>query len=586
MINNNKENQKSLIEHLSFLYGENKSTLLYTKIMSLLNQFKEDNPDLVKISNTEYITERDIILITYGDMVRCNSEKPLKTLGRLLNKYLVDLISTVHILPFYPYSSDDGFAVIDYRQVNPEFGKWGDISEINQNFKLMFDAVINHCSTQNAMFGGFLRCDPDKLDFFTTVEANTDLSKVFRPRATPVVTLFKTKDGEKLVWTTFSADQVDLNFKNPDVLLEMVDIILFYVLHGAKFIRFDAVTYVWKELGTNCINLPQTHRFVQLMRTILDIAAPGVIIITETNVPHKENIAYFGDGTNEAQMVYNFALPFLTLHCFLSGDVHYLTDWAKSLDLPSQQTTFFNFLACHDGIGMLPVKDILPANEVEKVVKHVHANGGFVSFKRNEDGSESPYELNINFLDAINSSNVEETNKDLLSKKFLASHAIMLSLRGVPGIYFHSLFGSRNWRYGVEKTGRYRTINREKLCFNDLINELSISDSIRSSIFTGFSKLLKVRKENSAFHPFGEQRILDIHPSIFAIIRFSPSDNSKILCLHNIRGLLSELDINLQNIGIDINSVFTSLLTDEIISPRNGNLKLRIKPYQVLWLKY
>ena len=581
-----KKRETMLIEHLNFLYGKRNAPMIYAKVIALLDRFKQDHPELTMLDNQETINEKDIILITYGDMVSDEGEKPLKTLGRLLREYLVDLINTIHILPFYPFSSDDGFSVIDYRHVNPEFGSWSDISQLNRDFRLMFDAVINHCSTQSAMFQGFLQCDPEKKDFFISVESNTDVSKVFRPRATPVVTPFMTKDGERLVWTTFSADQVDLNFKSPDVLLEMIDIILFYVLHGAEFIRFDAVTYVWKELGTNCINLPQTHRFVQLMRTILDIVAPHVVIITETNVPHKDNIAYFGDGTNEAQLVYNFALPFLTLYSFLSENVKYLSDWAETLDLPSHQTTFFNFLACHDGIGMLPVKGILPESEVEKVVQHVQAMGGYVSYKSNEDGTKSPYELNINYLDAISTSDDTENKQKLVAQRFLTSHAIMLSLRGIPGIYFHSLFGSRNWIAGVEQTGRYRTINRQKLDINDLTEELSDPNSMRHLIFNGFSRLLKVRQENDAFHPFGKQKILHLHPSVFSLIRISPNKDSRILCLHHVGGQSIELSIDLQEIDIEKNPTFRCILTNKMISSENGILNLRMKSYDILWLKF
>jgi len=581
-----KKQETMLIQHLNFLYGKENAPIIFTRLLAVLNRFKQDHPDLVKQDNRETVNEKDVILITYGDMVKEEGEKPLKTLGRLLKEYLVDLINTIHILPFYPFSSDDGFSVIDYRLVNPDFGSWSEIEELNRDFRLMFDAVINHCSTQSAMFRGFLRCDPEKSDFFISVESNTDVSKVFRPRATPVVTPFITKDGEKLVWTTFSADQVDLNFKNPDVLIEMINIILFYVLHGAEFIRFDAVTYVWKELGTNCINLPQTHRFVQLMRTILDIVAPHVVIITETNVPHKDNIAYFGDGTNEAQLVYNFALPFLTLHCFLSENVKFLSEWAETLDLPSLQTTFFNFLACHDGIGMLPIKGILPESEVEKVVQHVQTKGGFVSYKSNEDGTKSPYELNINYLDAISTSDDTEKSQEIVAQRFLSSHAIMLSLRGIPGIYFHSLFGSRNWREGVEQTKRSRTINRQKLNINDLTEELSDPNSMRHLIFNGFSRLLKIRRENEAFHPFGKQKILHLHPSVFSLIRISPNEDSRILCLQHVGGQSIELAIDLQGINIEKNPTFRCILTNKVISSANGFLNLRIMPYDILWLKY
>ena len=579
------KDEKKLFEHVRFLYGDDQAQAIFKKIQALLEKFKKDHTAFVRMESSEKISERDVILITYGDIVRENSEQPLKTLGRLLRKYLVNEISTVHILPFFPFSSDDGFSIIDYRKVNPDFGSWDDVSKINQHFQLMFDAVINHCSTQSDIFQGFLNGDPDKRDYFTVVDSEADLSQVFRPRATPVATRFMTKKGEKLVWTTFSSDQVDLNFRNPAVLLEMIDILLFYVQHGAEFIRLDAVTYVWKELGTNCINLPQTHRFVQLIRTVLDVVAPNVVIVTETNVPHKDNIAYFGDGTNEAQMVYNFALPFLVLHCFLSEDTKYLTTWADTLDLPSNQTTFLNFLACHDGIGMLPIKDILPVDEVEKVVQHVAARGGFISYKSNGDGTKSPYELNVNYLDAIHPLYDSEINKDIAVNRFLAAHAIMFALRGIPGIYFHSMFGSRNWAKGVEESGRYRTINRQKLNFNDLSADLANSNSIRRPIYEGLMRLLKVRREEAAFHPFGDQKIFHLHPSVFSLLRVSPDQTSRMLCLHNVGNQSVDSTVDLGAIGLDNISSLQSTLTSSILSTQNGSLKFNLDPYEILWLK-
>lgn len=580
------KNGKKLFEHVKFLYGDEGAQEVFNNIMELLNNFKRDHPVFTSSKRLKQINEENVILITYGDMVKETGEQPLKTLGRMLKDHLVDQISSVHILPFFPYSSDDGFSIIDYRKVNPDLGTWDDISEINQDFQLMFDAVINHCSTQSAMFQGFIKGESDKKDFFTTVDPNTDLSLVFRPRATPVVTPFMTDSGEKLVWTTFSADQVDLNFKNPVVLMEMIDVILFYALNGAEFIRLDAVTYVWKELGTNCINLPQTHRFVQLMRTVLDIVSPNVVIITETNVPHEENIAYFGDGTNEAQMVYNFALPFLTLHSFLSENTRFLSGWAETLDLPSNQTTFFNFLACHDGIGMLPVKNILPDEEVEKVVQHVASRGGKISYKSNEDGTESPYELNINYLDAIFPAEGSEKSQEAAVKRFLTAHAIMMALRGIPGIYFHSLFGSRNWSDGVKQTGRYRTINREKIIYSDLKNELSDSNSIRHTIFNGLTRMLRVRRECPAFHPFGDQQILHLHPAVFSLIRVSPDQVSRVLCLHNVSNQTIELSINLEEIGIEEVSEFRPILMNKLVSLQKRVLRFLLDPYEILWLEF
>jgi sucrose phosphorylase len=575
--------QAELKEHLDFLYGKDQASSILPRIINMLKNYKKASLPDGKGEIGEKVNEQDVVLITYGDMVQKPGELPLKTLGKFLRQRLEGVVSSVHILPFYPYSSDDGFSVIDYRQVNPALGDWEDIAQLNQDFKLMFDAVINHCSVQSEMFQGFLSGKEKYQNYFTVIEPDTDLSRVFRPRAFPVLTPFNTHEGEKLVWTTFSTDQADLNFKEPEVLLEVVDILLFYVSQGAELIRFDAVTFVWKEIGTSCANLPGTHRFVQLMRTILKIVAPNVVLITETNVPHEENIGYFGDGTNEADMVYNFALPILVLHTFITQNVTILSDWAKTLGTPTDQTAFFNFLAGHDGIGILPARDLLSKKDLDAVIKRVQANGGLISFKNNEDGSKSPYELNINFFDALNDpEGVGEINLDV--SRFLASQAIMLALRGVPGIYFHSLFGSRNWEEGVKETGRNRSINREKLQLEKLGLELDDPSSMRAKVFNGFVEMLKIRRVLSAFHPFGVQEVLDVDPRIFAVMRVSPDQTERVLCLNSVSNERVELTIDLEVFGFGSGVKFQNMFTREIISKQNGSTILVIPPFSVVWL--
>ncbi len=395
-----------IYQDLLYLYGPKIAPLAYERLETLLADFRQKYPDWVGKPTSARVSQRDSILITYGDMVQEEGEAPLWTLVDFLEAHLKDVVSTIHILPFYPYSSDDGFSVIDYQAINPALGDWEAVTQIGESFRLMFDAVINHISAESAWFKGFLRNDPRYRDYFIVVEPGTDLSQVFRPRALPLLTevVQKNDQGEnvkRLVWSTFSTDQIDLNFRNPDLLLDILETLLFYVGHGAEFIRLDAVAYLWKEIGTDCLHLSKTHRLIQLMRRVLDRVAPGVALITETNVPHEDNISYFGDGTNEAQMVYNFSLPPLTLHAVHTGNAQKLSQWADTLTLPSENVTFFNFLASHDGIGLMPLKDILSESEIKALAQRVERLGGRVSSKSNGDGSTSPYELNINYLDAL-----------------------------------------------------------------------------------------------------------------------------------------------------------------------------------------
>ncbi|MCP4358462.1 MAG: sugar phosphorylase [Chloroflexi bacterium] len=571
---------QTLHNHLLFLYGAEETDRCFPRWQQRLKDFQA-----VFGSGTtavlERVTEQDAILITYGDMVQQPGQKPMATLAEFLPQHLAGSISTIHLLPFFPYSSDDGFSVINYKQVNPDWGDWGDVATISHSFRLMFDAVVNHISAESDWFQAFLQDERPYTDSFITVDPNIDLSAVFRPRALPLLTAVKTPSGTKQVWTTFSADQVDLNFANPDVLFTVMDVLLFYVAHGAEFIRLDAIAYIWKEIGTDCIHRPQTHEIVRLMRMALDMVAPQVSLITETNVPHEDNIAYFGNGRNEAQLVYNFSLPPLTLHTFHTGNAETLSQWAATLTLPSEQATFFNFLASHDGIGMQPAKGLLSDTAVSTMAKRVKALGGYISYKTDGDGSQSVYELNINYLDALGDPNGVDEPVAWQARRFLTAQAIMLALRGVPGIYFHSLFGSRNWREGVELSGQKRTINRQKLQRHQLEDELSDPTSLRHHVFNGYRQLLKARTTNPAFHPNGAQDVLFCHQAIFALWRVSENGRERVLCLHNVSSQPQQLNLSLKQ---SANSMI-DLIQGDVYAFEAGQLNLILEPYQVLWLQ-
>lgn len=565
------------LDHLIAIYGEETGKRTYQQYRRLIEKYR---PALAAPQRLG-LTQRDSILITYGDQVRQPGIPHLQSLTEFLSAYIQGTVSAVHILPFFPYSSDDGFSVIDYRQVDPDLGTWQDIERLGEDFKLMFDAVINHLSASSDWFYKFLQDEQPYRDYFIVVEGEPDLSTVVRPRALPLLTSYTTLSGEKKVWTTFSDDQIDLNYSNPQVLIEILDILLFYVQRGADLIRLDAIAYLWKEIGTPSIHLPQTHRVVQLMRATLDEVAPHVQIITETNVPHEENISYFGDGTNEAGMVYNFALPPLVLHTIRTADSTAISRWAADLRLPSDRVTFFNFLASHDGIGITPAKGLILPDEAQGLVDLTLAHGGKVSYRSNPDGSQSPYELNINYFDALSDPASGEPLQTQVDR-FIAAHAIMFSLLGVPGIYFHSLTGSRGWVDGVLETGRNRTINRQKLELDELTAQLEDPASLRSQVFRRLMQLLEVRASHPAFNPYGSQQVLEIDRHVFAVRRTSPGGERSIICLQNV----SNHRVTLPIIQVEIPQLtgsFVDLLTGVPRELGEGNL-LEMHPYQTIWI--
>jgi sucrose phosphorylase len=564
-----------MLESLVFLYGEAAGRAVFERLTARLDSYSSLTPH----TGERRLTERDALLITYGDQVQTPGAPPLEALSDFCDQHLAGVVSGIHILPFYPWTSDDGFSVKDYRAVDPALGGWEDVARLGRNFRLMFDGVINHASSQSAWFQAFLRDDPKYRDYFIAVEGHPDLSQVVRPRALPLLTPFRTPSGEKRVWTTFSDDQVDLNYANPDVLFDIIDLLLFYVAHGAEFIRLDAIAYLWKEIGTPCIHLPQTHRVIQLLRAVLDEVAPTVMLITETNVPHAENLSYFGDGQDEAQLVYNFALPPLVLHTLHTGSARALSEWAAGLALPSNRVTFFNFLASHDGIGLNPVRGILPSGDIDALVRRTLAHGGLISYKHNPDGSQSPYEMNVNYFDALSNPGGDEP-PDIQVKRFMAAQAILLALVGVPGIYFHSLLGSRGWPEGVKQTGRNRTINRQKLRRDDLEHELADPASLRHRVFSRYTQLLQARAALPAFHPHGAQRVDECGEAVFALWRLSPDGHQRVLCLHNITPQAQRVSIALHDPD---SREWLDVLSGErfAVIP---SAAFPLAPYQIRWL--
>jgi glycosidase len=522
----------SIDDHLAALYGGQQAPAISRRLRGLMQEhFLATHPGK-RPSDALPVSERDAILIAYADQVREPGVAPLRTLRSFIDTHAAGVVTGLHVLPFFPSSSDDGFAVIDYQAVDPALGSWDDIGALGRSFELMVDGVFNHVSSQNAWFRRFLHDEPTDRDRFIVVDDDPDLSQVVRPRTTPLLTTFETAAGPKRVWTTFGPDQIDNNLKNPDVLLALIDALLFYVRRGARFIRLDAIAYLWKQIGTPCIHLPQTHLVVQLMRAILDEVAPNVMLVTETNVPHRDNLSYFGDGTNEAQLVYNFALPPLVLHSLVTGSAEALTGWADTLSMPTRRVAFLNFLASHDGIGVNPVAGILKTSEIDYLVTLTQKRGGFVSQRRNADGTTSPYELNINYLDAL--SDPQDPSEQVQIDRLVTAHAMMLSLPGLPAIYFHSLFGSRGHRAAAEASGLPRRVNRQRLIRSELERDLGDAGSRRSQVLRRLLELLRQRRESPAFEPTGPAEILSLDPRVFALRRVSRDGKGEALCLHNV----------------------------------------------------
>ena len=519
------------------------------------------------------------LLITYGDMLRGPAESPLATLKRFLDAHLAGLCSHVHLLPFFPYSSDDGFAVVHYRQVHPDLGSWEEVEAIGERFGLAVDLVLNHVSRQSKWFHEYTQGIAPARHYFIEADPEADLSAVSRPRSSPLLTPVATRDGPRHVWTTFSADQVDLNYANPDVLFEILDILLLYISKGARIIRLDAVAYLWKTPGTRCLHLPETHEIVKVLRDVLALVAPDVLLLTETNVPHEENVSYFGEG-DEAHMVYQFALPPLILHACLSGSSQALQAWAAGLADPPAGGTFLNFTASHDGIGLRPIEGLMEEEALAWLIARIQDSGGRVSMGKGPGGALRPYELNTTWFDALNG--VRGRSADLQCRRFLSSQAVMLGLRGVPAIYFNSLFGARNDHVLAEKTGLARSLNRTKWEAADLERLINHPPACERLIWEGYRGLLRARAAHPAFHPDGRQTVLDAGDGVFAFTREAPAGGERMLCVTNVGAVERGLGAEMLD-GCDLGpGSGADCLTDLPLQWRGDTLVL--EPFQTLWI--
>lgn len=548
------------LEAIQSLYPHDAEAVL-AGIDDLLAKYRVEAPRSTKLS------ERDAILITYGDAFHDQSGTPLDCLRRFAVEQLGDAISAIHLLPCFPYTSDDGFSVQDYYRIDPDLGTWDDVQRIGQSYELMFDAVVNHISQHSDWFKAFLDGDAEYVDSFVVSDPDADYSTVTRPRALPLLHPFR-QDGKLVyVWTTFSADQVDLNFRSPKVFLRVLDVLLFYVSWGARYIRLDAIAFLWKEVGTSCMHLPQTHRIIQLYRHFIEQIAPQLVIITETNVPHEENISYFGDGHNEAHMVYNFTLPPLLMHSLHQQDVGVLTRWAKGLTLPGDQTCFFNFTASHDGVGVRPLQGIVSDEEINQLAEIARAHGGFVSMRDNGDGTQSPYEINCNYFDFATSPDAADEER---VQRFLLTQSVMLAMPGVPGIYYHSIVGSENDRQAAIDSKINRRINRAKLDYDQLVGELSDEGTIRHKVFNRYREMLAVRKAQPAFAPHGDAEY-DCQGPVF-MIRRGHGDGA-VVALHNFSASTATVD--------SMPNASTDLLTGQTLTGPS----LELQPFEFRWLK-
>jgi len=521
--------------------------------------------------------EKDVFTITYGNTFLRDGEVPLNTLHTFMDDYFKDHINSVHVLPFFPYCSDDGFAVMDFYEVNPEVGDWHDIQGLAKDYRLMADLVINHGSSSGKWFNNFVAGEGEGHDYFYIADKDTNTAQVVRPRTTPLLKEVETARGTEHVWCTFSHEQIDFDFRNTKVLAEFVKIIRFYLDNGVQIFRLDAVAFLWKKLNTNCLNLPETHEVVRLIRTLVEHAQPDIVIITETNIPNRENLSYFGNA-NEAHCVYNFSLPPLLVYTLVNGNCRYLKQWLMSMPPAQNGTTYFNFIASHDGIGLRPAEGLLTEGEIAQMMSTMQRFGGKVSWRATDNGIKKPYEVNIALFDALQGTNDGPDEFGL--QRFMCAHAVMLALEGMPAFYIHSLLATSNDLEKVEKTSQNRSINRHQWDVDALMEKLADPSTQHAQTYKAMTDLIAIRTKQKAFHPNATQFTLHLTEQVFGFWRQSMDRSQSIFCVYNISP--EPQSMLLSDLNLIVTDEWRDIISDTYFDDSDEPIVLA--PYQFLWI--
>lgn len=619
---------------LESVYGNNTHDLL--QALKLLAAEFSGNTMRRGPGGRARLSESSAALICYADSIvdSTGTKTPIQALTDVVKSiHLARTLPIVHLLPFFPWDTDRGFSVKDYYQVDPHCGSWDDLRPLAKEVELMFDFVANHASIENplvqrALIARHLSSEhplyaeaAPYLDFviaYSEDELPDDahLQALARPRPNPVLTRYsviETPDnkcrailgepssshadvlGQGYVWTTFSRPknqdgteatrQVDLNFKNPKVFLESLRILLFYVERGASLIRLDAIGYIWKRLGSTSLHEPEVHALLAATKEVLTLASPHVITIAEVNEPQDKAFTYLGTTEKEeSDLVYQFAHFPLAIHALLTQNGQYYTEWLSSLfEVDGRQ--FVTVLGSHDGLGLKPVRNILPEEELERLSSIlIEEHGGRPNYASLPGGQQIVYEICGTPWDLINNSSAAEPF-ELQKQRYLAVVGLGLLVRGLPAFYINGVFGTRNYTPdgGLDEN---RTVNREVFSNESLLATLKDRTSHYRNVFEALQEILLKRSTQPAFGSLTNptQPIQTNCQAVVAAVIPGEAPQDALLCLVNVSSDPQEVVIETDT--FEPGERPSDILSGAPVSPGpNGIVNASLAAYQIAWIK-
>ena len=545
---------------------------LSSQLLQILSQSSEDHD--VPIGSPRWKGD-DAVLITYANTVADDAAFGLQSLRGLVNRHLEPFARVIHVLPFLKSTSDGGFAVSSYQKIEQQYGDWSDLSALAEGRRLMADLVLNHVSASHPWVQQFLRNEQPGESCVLEASPDPCWNDVVRPRSSALFTQLSGPNGRRQVWTTFGPDQVDLDWHHPQVLIGFIELLNRLLGHGVRWIRLDAVGFVWKEPNTSCIHLPQAHRLVQVLRYLLDRHGPDGVVVTETNVPEQENLSYLRNG-QEAHLAYNFPLPPLLLEAAMSGRADLLNGWLTRWPQLPNQTGLLNFTACHDGVGLRPLEGLMADQRVLQLLVGCERRGGLISHRRLNNGEEVPYEINISWWSAMADGGIDPTY--LQRERFLLTQLMIMALPGVPAFYLPALLAAPNDLTRFRRTGHRRDLNRPQFTAQALERRLADPDADVSALLPVLKRALAERAVHLALHPDAPMQVLSADRLDRVILQRSYGGET-LVAVHNITA--SRLSLRLGRLGGDVNQPWADCLSGHVFAPHQLH---SLEPYAVHWL--
>ncbi len=438
--------------------------------------------------------KNNVQLITYADRLGGGD---IRTLHRLLKGPLAGLFGGVHILPFYYpiHGADAGFDPIDHTKIDPCLGGWADIKELGQDVDLMADLIVNHVSSSSPQFLDYSEKGDASVykDMFLTMASifpngatEDDLLTIYRPRpGLPFSYVTLKNDQKRLLWTTFSKQQIDINVSDPQGKAYLQSVLQTLHNNGIRMVRLDAVGYAVKKPGSTCFMIPETFTFIKYLTRQAANLDIEVLVEIHSHFLRQIEIA------RQVDRVYDFALPPLVLHAIFNHTARYLKQWLEIS--PRNAVTV---LDTHDGIGMIDIgaddsdhqdcPGIIPSEELDALVEKIHSNSNGQS--RLASGAAASnldlYQVNCTFYDALGRND----------REYMLARAIQFFAPGVPQVYYVGLLAGENDMTLLAKSGVGRDINRHYYTPEEI--DLAIQRPVVQSLF----ELIRFRNRHPAFN--------------------------------------------------------------------------------------